>query len=893
MVFAGVFLGTAITITAPAEAHAREIQEIAIDAKLPIEESGARQTVGDGLLWTDSLESVSYSLKVPCNGVYAMELTYQALESKSDFIQLEGTLSQGDQKESFLAQMARPVEYGEIKTLDNGDQIRPDIRVSKETQTVVLRSYNQISNEPYHWPFSAGDATLTLKGVRTDFVLLGIRLIPYESAQPYEAYRDKEQFQKAPLAETSVLVQAENISRSSEPSLGAQYDRSDPLVEPSSNRDMLLNVAGGESYGSDGQWIEWDFDIKKSGLYALRVKARQKYKNGLSVNRRIYVDGKVPFLEAENMTFSYSTAWELYTLTSGSGEDALIYLEEGDHTIRMEVVPGPEAEAIVGIQEKVSGLMDIYRSIVMITGVNPDKNREYYLERDIPDLMDRLESLRDGLLHQKELLERLSGEKSGELSSVTTLVTQLNSFLEKPDTIPARLGNLKGNIDGLSSFMLSIGQQPLDMDYIMLASPKEELPKVNAGLLQNFGFELGSLFSSFFPKQEEEEDVLTVWVSLGRDQMQVIKDMTDNGYTAATGQKVEFSLVQQGITEAILAGTSPDVVLYTDNQEIVNLAMRGALESVDGYEGFEALKQECQSQAFIPYEYKEETYGVPLTQIFPMMFVRTDIFEELKISPPETWEELYAVIPAIQRKNMQVGIPSGDQTFATMLWQQGQGYYNQERTATNLDNETAVDTFTRYTRLFTDYDLPVTYDFFNRFRSGEMPLAIADYTEYNRLLTAAPEITGKWAMYPVPGTKSGQDLERSVQATLGQGGYVLSNSKRKEQAGEFLMWFASAGQQAEYARKSESLLGAIGRYAPANQEAFLNLPWLPKEQELILSQWQEVKEQPQMPGSYYTKRNLANAFRAVVYDEANNRESLLKYAAEIDRELERKAEEYR
>ena len=294
----------------------------------------------------------------------------------------------------------------------------------------------------------------------------------------------------------------------------------------------------------------------------------------------------------------------------------------------------------------------------------------------------------------------------------------------------------------------------------------------------------------------------------------------------------------------------------------------------------------------MPYDYDGSCYGVPLTQNFPMMFVRTDIFEELGLEVPQTWEELYALIPAIQRKNMQVGIPSAETTFATMLWQQGQGYYNDDRTATNFENQTAIEVFRQYTRLFTDYDLPVTYDFYNRFRSGEMPLGITDYVEYNRLLVAAPEITGKWAMYPVPETQRGGKLDGSVQSSSGQGGYVLRGSGRTQEAVQFLLWFASAEQQAEYGKKTEALLGALGRYAPANQEAFAYLPWLTEEQERILAQWQSVKEQPQMPGAYYTPRNLTNAFRSVVYDGMNYREALLKYSAEIDRELERKREEY-
>ena len=39
------------------------------------------------------------------------------------------------------------------------------------------------------------------------------------------------------------------------------------------------------------------------------------------------------------------------------------------------------------------------------------------------------------------------------------------------------------------------------------------------------------------------------------------------------------------------------------------------------------------------------------------MFYRTDIFEELGIEPPETWEDLYRIIPVLQRNNMEIGLP--------------------------------------------------------------------------------------------------------------------------------------------------------------------------------------------------------------------------------------------
>lgn len=846
----------------------------------------------EGFLWTEETDDISYTLRIPENGTYAMEISYQALESQSDFIHLEGTLLADGVQDAFTVELARPVQYGDIRTLRNGDQVRADTRISQQCYTVCLRETDNVTNTPMQWELAAGEASLTLKGIRTDFILYDLRLIPVEQTPAYAEVKTSEIYAGAKPASQTLLIQAENISSASDSSLGAQYDRSDPLVSPSDAQDLLLNIAGGTSFHSDGQWMQWCFQVEESGLYTLKFKARQYYKDGLSVNRRIYIDGEIPFAEAENLAFAYSSGWQMVTLLDEKGQEAPIYLDAGVHTLRMEVVPGPEAEAIVGLTGLVSELTDIYRSVVMITGVNPDSNRDYYLERDIPELLERLQGVSEQLAGQKALLEGLSGSQSGELSSITTLQTQIESFLKKPDTIAIRLSNFKSNIDALSSFMLTISDQPLDLDYILLAVPGSEDPKTNAGFIADMGFEIQSLFYSFFPKTEEEEEMLTVWVSVSRDQMQVIKDMTDNVYTMQTGQKVSFSLVQQGITEAILAGTSPDVVLYVGNTEIVTLAMRDALEPLNGYEALADIQAQCQSQSFVPYYYDGQCYGVPLTQSFPMMFVRTDVFEELGLEVPQTWEALYSIIPAIQRNNMQVGIPSADSTFATMLWQQGQGYYLEELTGTNLSNQTAVEVFRQYTRLFTDYDLPVTYDFYNRFRSGEMPLGITDYTEYNRLLIAAPEITGKWAMYPIPGTQTQTGINRSVQSSSGLGGYVLANSANKEQAVEFLLWFADAQQQAAYGKKSEALLGAIGRYAPANQQALGYLAWLPEEQAVIMDQWQYVKEQPQMPGSYYTTRNLANAFRSVVYDGTNYRESLLRYAAEIDRELERKRAEY-
>jgi ABC-type glycerol-3-phosphate transport system substrate-binding protein len=174
-----------------------------------------------------------------------------------------------------------------------------------------------------------------------------------------------------------------------------------------------------------------------------------------------------------------------------------------------------------------------------------------------------------------------------------------------------------------------------------------------------------------------------------------------------------------------------------------------------------------------------------------------------------------------------------------------------------------------------------------------MPLAIVDYTEYNRLATAAPEIAGLWEMASITGTPTASgEINRSVCATTGQSGYILADSELQEDAWTFLRWFSGAEAQADFGRGIEGQLGAVGRYAPANQKAFDSLPWLASESDLLKGQWSFVMENPEPPGFYYTQRNLNNAFRHVVIDGENAREMLEKYGDEIDRELIRKHEEY-
>jgi len=85
-------------------------------------------------------------------------------------------------------------------------------------------------------------------------------------------------------------------------------------------------------------------------------------------------------------------------------------------------------------------------------------------------------------------------------------------------------------------------------------------------------------------------------------------------------------------------------------------------------------------------------------------------------------------------------------------------------------------------------------------------------------------------------------------------------------------------------------MGPLGRFAPANVEALKQLNWSNKDLEKILAQLDELEEIPIVPSAYVVTRSIMNAFRAVVNDKENARETLRWYNIDINREITRKRE---
>jgi hypothetical protein len=92
----------------------------------------------------------------------------------------------------------------------------------------------------------------------------------------------------------------------------------------------------------------------------------------------------------------------------------------------------------------------------------------------------------------------------------------------------------------------------------------------------------------------------------------------------------------------------------------------------------------------------------------------------------------------------------------------------------------------------------------------------------------------------------------------------------------------------------ESLMGSAARVATANQEAFNNIPWSVDTYEALSEAFTWVKGIPQVPGGYYSWRNVNNAFYTVTTDTdtASPREELMDKVIYINDEITYKRKEF-
>lgn len=871
----------------------------------------------DVMQWANQEGSVSWTVNIPETGVYNIKMIYEALESNTNDVEFS-LLIDGESPYATASRITlskRWINESEIKQDSRQNDIRPGQISTPCWQETPLEDIDGLFNEPLEFYMEAGEHTITFESEKAEFAVKSFTFYQYEAPAAYTAPSDSD---LAQAQGQKITLEGETAAYKSSRTLYPTSDKSSYLTSSangSSPTKTRYNTIGSGSWTQSTQTVTWEFNVDKAGYYKIGIRGRQDQMRGMYSNRRLYVNGEVPCLEANQIKFYYDTDWSITTPKSENGDDLYFYLQAGTNTISLEAVPGEIGEIMGDLDELVYNINSYYRQIRQITGPDPDEYNNYMIDTAIPSIVPDFKEYAQTLRDKKAEIEKLSGSGGTEAETLEKMAIVLDKCIKKPDLIPEMMSQIKDNITSVSSFANQYREQPLEVDMIEVATSDQDFTSCDKSFFGSLGFGfkgfIGSFFEDYNALSDEDESAMECWVMLGRDNAEALQQLISSEYNPTAKTKINLKLVQGGIVEATFAGKGPDLALFMGGDFPIQLAARGVLTDLTTFSDFDEVKSRFADDATVLYQYNGGTYGLPCDQTFPMLFYRSDILSEYGIDPAtdlNTWDGLLNCLPTLQRNYLEVGlilpvmtstggttqvsaITEPGNTFAMLLLQQGLNYYNEEQTKTTFDTQEAVNAFDTWTKFYTTYSFQQTYDAFTRFRTGDMPVVIQNYTFYNQLSVAAPEIKGCWGFQPVPGTVQEDGTINHAANSNGSGAIIFTKAADQEGAWDFIKWFTSTDAQVKYGNNIESILGTMGRYATANEEALQQLSWTTSEVNLLLDQLNSQVEIPIIPASYGVTRNVMNAFRAVVNDYDNARDTLFWYNKDINDEITRKLED--
>jgi ABC-type glycerol-3-phosphate transport system substrate-binding protein len=857
---------------------------------------------------------ITWPFFVPQAGFYHLEVSYLpekgANSSIKRVIMLDGEILHDGLRQAAFNRTYRDGQ-GRIE-VKNRNEIRPKAEeIFTETRVFVGDSQKR-SLEPYLFYLSPGGHTLAFESIKEPVIIRGLRFAAAAEPPSYADYAAASAAFARPYAGERLVFQAERAGentdgpRKSSPSITVKNNAFDPALEPFHPYRIVYNTIGGDTWKYPGEVIEWEIAVPEEGLYRIALKGRQSVNRGITSYRSLKINGQTPFAEAQYLDFAYSPVMKNYV--PGGDEPYLFYFKQGRNTLSLETVLGGFGGPYAEVSESVMILNGLYRRIIQITGTVPDMFIDYEVSRKVPGYTELLESEGARLARAVEALNRITVEKGANTNMIERFVEQIKRLSRRPDNITQELGQFKSNISVLAAWLTTVSEMPLELDSFSLLAADGLPGPARAGIARRLLNNTVRFFSTFFVNASAVDaagpvksgrGTLKVWIPSGRDQAQVLRGLIDERFIPEQGIAVNLELVSIDVVmPSTLAGVGPDVALNLDQTRLMDFALRNALVDLSSLPGFERERAKFYPSALEGISFQGKTCGLPETQSFLILFYRRDILESLGLRPPKTWDELREMIPVFHMNNYDVYMPHPG-PFASMIVQKGGDYYlgtgSDYGIASGMLEEPAMLAFKELTDFFTAYKLPVAMDFSNRFRTGEVPLGIADYTEYCRLELFAPEIRGLWSFAPLPGTlrKNGTIDNRVVTGTTQT--VILKAAEKRgllDEAWAFTRWWLETGVQAEYANGIEAILGSSARYAAANPDVLVQLPWSAGDAAKLLEQFAATKGIPPVPGNYMTSRMVDYAFNNVVAGRANARESLYLNTRDINEELSKKRREF-
>lgn len=853
-------------------------------------------------------DSLQITFTIPESGEY--NLAFDAVTTAESSIPEAQVSINGDFPTSDFQRLAFPVFYRNSSDQFPKDRYGNDALIPQERDirwsTVWARDVEFSEPYPLRVNLPAGEHRLNFTLSEGEIYLGSIHIVPFVPYPDYAQYLASQS--AAGTSGISITLEAELPVYKNETSVRPVPDRG-VTVTPYDTYCLLMNTLGGESWNLSGSTVYYEVEVPEDGLYAITLRALQNSRGNFTVFRRITVNGEVPFEELNAVPFPYSADW--LDVPLGGETPYQIFLHQGVNVIGIEATNSPYLRAIETIQEALLDINDLALEVRRLTGNQRDVFREWVISDYIPDIDERLNTIAQNLIDDKDALLAIDpGGASPEIMTYQMAIDNLLFLAEDPDQIPIYLSRLSEGTGSaaqqLASLLPLLQEQPLALDKIYIHSPdvvvQTPAPPFYVSIFEDFKRFLNSFQPDPYQTIGADENELEVWVNRPRQYVNLMQMMADSIFTPQTGIRVKFSIMpdESKLILANAANTQPDVALGVSTNIPYELAIRNALYDLRSFPDFDSYISRFSPGALLGYIINDSVYAIPETQDFWVTFYRQDILDSLGIPIPQTWDEVISILPELQRYGMNYNTAlssgSGQKGYlatAPYLFNYGAQLYSNDGFSTGLQSEEAIAAIEFMADSFTIYGMPLTTaSFYQSFRDGNVPIGISNAETYIKLTSAAPELAGLWNIDLYPATVLADGTENRWATGSAQTGIIFQNTNMPDEAWQFLQWWMSTETQTSF---QEQLMLNYGReylWFSANIEAFSQLDIPDEHREAILQQWQWVQEPVRLPGSYMQERELSNVWNRIVFDGVNARVAIDRAIITINREITRKMEEF-
>lgn len=265
---------------------------------------------------------------------------------------------------------------------------------------------------------------------------------------------------------------------------------------------------------------------------------------------------------------------------------------------------------------------------------------------------------------------------------------------------------------------------------------------------------------------------------------------------------IPWDVADEKLTAAFAGKTGPDVV-QMQTHTLMNYASVGALKPLDT---FVEQYPELSLDHFFEFGRDTVTYegaqiGVPWYVEATVLFYRTDIFEEMGLSVPTTWQEMKETAIALSKRSdgmYGLGLGAANPVPGVeFLWQNEADFVKDGQAAANAAE--FIEAMEFYQSFFKENLAPnADTNLMQAFIDGSCPMTLQEPWVINSL-TESGEMDGKWATAKLPIGKNGLSY-------VGGSALVISEyTKNADAAARFVAYMSKPEIQVNWYGISKTL----------------------------------------------------------------------------------------